>query len=221
MKTIIPVLLVASLAMGCAPTKITTTSSIDPFTKQEVITTTEEPMESSSFFASDNLAVYYEYETKKLDTHAEVVDKKISAIKDNAIARAAIEMTNTERLLTNIIDSLLIDRIPTQAAPAGPPPKTMTDFFDKNFLGIANLGLQAYGIFLHDNSAGDDASVKISNTGAGDVFYQSSGNKNPLYNLAEGSVGTFDLSLSNLPTHDYSTSVSTTNDSSSETSKLW
>lgn len=223
-KLFYPLALGALLVLtGCAaPTKVTTTTSIDPNTKEEFITIVEEPADNTSFWESGNLKNYYEFETKRLESFNENVDKKINAIKENSIARASIEMTNTERLLTNIIDGMLIAQIPVVPSPSGQTaPITMTDFFNKNLVGLTSVALQAYGIFLHSGNSGDDASVKITNTGAGDVFYQSYDNKNPKYKLAEGAVGTFDLSLDNAPTYDYSSSVTTTNDSSSHSSTLW
>ena len=212
---IISIVFCISLTSGCATTKTTTVTTYDD-QNRPIETTIEEPTETTSFFESGNLNKFYEHEGNRVDKFNALASEKISFIKEQGLARQKDLTTPTERALSNIVDTLLVAQIPTTPPPDGiVQPKTMVDFFDKNFVSIASLGLQAYGLGLFGDvdRPQNDSSVTINNSGLGDVFYHSDNNKNPTYSVAGKSSGYWDLGLSK------GGDTTTSNDSSQKT--LW
>lgn len=199
MKNLVVVLGVFLLLVGCAPsTKTTTTLTYDDANKP-VETTVEEPIDTTPFFESGNLNNYFEYEGNRVDKFNVLALKKIDFIKEQGASRQKDLTTSVERALSNIVDTLLVAQIPTAPPPDGiAPPKTMVDLFDKNFVPLASLSLQAYGlgIFGDVDRPQSDSSVTINSSGLGDVFFQSQNNKNPLLTVSGESSGTFDFGLS-------------------------
>lgn len=184
--------------VGCAPANKITTTKTDDGGGNVTVTTVEEPVESTSFFESGNLIKHYESEDKRIDRYNALAMEKINFVKEQGVKRQENLVTPTERALSNVVDTLLVAQIPTAPPPSNaPPPRTMIDFFDKNFVSLANLGLQAYslGLFGDVDRPQNDSSVNIVNSGLGDVFYHSSGNKNPVLTVSGKSTGSFDFGL--------------------------
>lgn len=193
----------------CRPTK---TIKIDPVTKAETITT------SSSFFASENTRDYYDFEGKRSDNHAKVSQAKIDFIRENAIKREGSYTTATERLQSNIIDSLLVGQIQTAPPPSGVlAPKTMADIFDRNLTSWAGIFIQGWQLYKGNSDRNSDSSMTISSSGSGSVFVGSNGNSLQDYTLsANGDAGYISgINFNNGLTY---SPVSTTNETRGDTS---
>jgi hypothetical protein len=193
MKKWIVLICTCFLAMflsGCGSTR--TTYSTDKMGAP--MQTTEE----RSFFSSENLGDYYTFEAKRVDNHNAAVNNKLTAIKENIAARmTTVKMTATEALLMSVIDSQTIASIPVDPPTPGKAPKTIVDVADGNLTNWLNLGLNAYNTNRANNTRskndGDDG-VTINNTGSGDFFWKSNGNKTNAFTLDNGSSGTLDTS---------------------------
>ena len=167
------------IGLGSNPVKTTTTTRTDPATQETVTTVTEEPVEekdTGSFFKSENLTEHYDFEGQRSADHAANVDKKVSAITANTAQMMALpNVSDTEKLLTGVIANMQIDRIPTTPGPSGVPvPKTGVDVLDHQAGNLLNFGLGVWDrIDDSRRSSDDDTAVSISNTGDGNVVFQS------------------------------------------------
>lgn len=184
--------IVAMSLVGCADRQTVTETKYNNDGTQ-VVTTTK----THGFWESENLSNHYEFENNRVDRNAENVTKKIDAIQTQAMLAIGAATTQNEKVLVSALAMTQLNTIQTTPSASGmQAPKTSVDMLDRNLVGFANLGLNAWNTF--GNNRGDDISdsPSIVNSGAGDVFYMSSNNKNPQYNLnatGESSVnGTFD-----------------------------
>lgn len=181
------------LLASCGSKTVVTTTNLDG-TK----TTTESP---SSFWKSDNLAMHYEFETARVTKTAEVAEKKLVALAEEGLRRAASLTTDTERAMSSLITQMMMDRVQTTPPPSGQQaPKTAVDFFDKNGVALLNTGLMAYRIFSSDSGDSYSESTNsptITNTGSGNVFFQSDGNMSPEYTLSSSGESSLGLDVTN------------------------
>ena len=189
--------------IGCARQTVTETKQNLDGTQTVTVT------KDHGFWESENLSNFYGFENNRVDKNAENVTKKIDAIKEHAMQGIQNAQTQTEKVLISTLAMVQLDHIATTPPPSGQQaPRTGVDMWDKNLLGLVNTGLNVYGIFGRDGDRSSyDDSPSIVNSGAGDVFYMSSNNKNPQYSLnatGESSVtGTFDLGLSHDASYNY------------------
>jgi len=212
--TICSVMCFASMLLSsCAGTQqskvTTTTENLDG----SVTVVTSEPVidEEEGFFESKNLKNYLEFESKRIDKFAEVVDKKIDFIKEQSIERQPYLKTDTERVLSNVVDTLLVDRISNTPPPSNVPvPKTMADSFG-NLTDWGRLALQGAEIFLRWDMSKDqetgDGNTKITNDGG--IVINNSSDIFKMDTSGESS-GSWDLDLSKyFPTTNTNTNTNT------------
>lgn len=173
--------------------KTTTVKSLDPATLIETTTTTEE---DKDFFESGNLRMYYEADGKRVDSHQALALKKIEYVKEQGAARQADLVTTTERVLSNIVDTLLVAQIPTSAPQSNTPaPKTMADVASSGagvqwaYLGMGLVG-EAFDLDLDFGTfggGGNDGSASLKEvTVAGNLLINSE--INDQHYLEEGSA---------------------------------
>ena len=171
------IVFVSIFLSGCLaqpPSKLTTTT-LKP--DGSVVTEVTEPVEESDFFESKNLKNHYANETHRTDKYAEVVDKKIEFVREQSAARQPHLVTETERVLSNVNDTLLVMMISNAPPPSNiPAPKVMADTLG-NARDWASILLQGANLWLNYDNRGDkmdseNGNVKIVNDG-GMVFYQS------------------------------------------------
>lgn len=187
------IVMVATMLSGCISTtgnkRTTTTRSIDPATKTEVVKMMEEDVD---FWESGNLRMYYEADAKRTDNHRAVAEKKIETIEENG--RARTYSTPTEATLGSIIDSLLIAQVRDVAPPpTSAAPKTAVDLFERNLVPLAYLGVgiagevmdwDIGGPFSTNSGEGSTAMEKV--TVGGDLYVNSE--RSDQYYLEEGSA---------------------------------
>lgn len=181
MKTIVALAMAVALS-GCGLTgqqqMKTTRISVDPDTKVET-TIIEEPVQQSAggFWKSENLEEHYKFETVRAERHDASVAKKVDAISQNVSQVMALDgPTPTEKLLVGVIGTLSINQIQTSPGPSGvKPPTTAVDFLNGNAINLANLGLNAWGMFGSRGNETDIATT-ISQSGDGMVLVNSNGN---------------------------------------------
>jgi hypothetical protein len=173
---------------GCATTKITETRT-DKNTGEVVITETEQPVD---FWESKNLKNHQENELKIQSNHTEAIKIGIGAIQENAVKRSSLQMTNTERIMANIIDQQSIVLLSLQPRPErGRGPSTATDFWGQNLIGAGNLLLNFYGIYTGNKNKSGDNSPSLEYVNAGRDLYI---NSNPTTSYSLTGAATFDTS---------------------------
>lgn len=201
---------------GCAGTKTTTYTYDDAGNVNGKVVEEED-----GTWKSENVAMFYEFEGKRVDRNAENVTKKIEAIEKQTSSASELAQTSNEKVLIHLLSMTYIQNISTTPPPSGlQAPKTATDMWGANLVGLGNIFLNGYALFANDDgtrTTSTDNSPSIINSGAGDVFYMSDNNKNPNYTLTPSgeSSATFNFSgdASNTPT--------TTNTSTEGDSTLW
>ena len=109
---ILALLLALTGCIGTTNTRTTTTRAIDPATGTEVVNMVEE---DKDFWESGNLRMYYEADGKRVDAHQRLALEKITFVREQGVLRQADLQTPTERVLSNVVDTLLVAQIPTVA----------------------------------------------------------------------------------------------------------
>jgi len=186
------IVMVLGLLSGCGGmggTRTTTTRSIDPATNTETVKMVEE---STDFWESGNLRMYYEADAKRTDNHRAVVDKKIDAIVTNGARRTY--STPTEATLGSIIDSLLIAQVrETAPPPTSAAPRTAVDLFERNLVPLAYLGVGIAGELMDMDIGspfgmnGGEGSTSLEDVVAGgDIWINSE--RSDQYYLEEGAA---------------------------------
>jgi len=216
---------------GTGPMK-TTKITVDPDTKVET-TVIEEPVVQTAggFFESKNLSNYYAYKDKREDNHkanVKILSADIRALAEMAVAKS---QTSAEAVLSAMNGALLIAQIDPSPAPTGEkPPTTISDFFTVNAGVILNSIFQGWNIIEnHNRSSNSQSAITLTNTGDGNIFYQS--DKNSLsQQTSKYTLGntTGDLSLpgstftpANTYTDSNDVNNTRTDSANSETSTLW
>jgi hypothetical protein len=188
---ILALLLALTGCIGSKSTRTTTTRAIDPDTGTEKVTMVEE---DKDFWESGNLRMYYEADGKRVDAHQRLATEKIIFIREQGALRQADLQTPTERVLSNVVDTLLVAQIPTVApAPSSPAPKTAVDMFERNLIPLTQIGLgiagEAFdwdigGPFGANSGEGSTSLEEV--VAGGDIFINSE--RNDQYYLEEGSA---------------------------------
>jgi hypothetical protein len=188
MRTAILMVLLVTL-FGCSTTKTT-------YLKDNLGNPVQ-VVEDRGWFASENLAAHYDFESKRSDNHVASVNAKITAIKENIAARmTTVKMTPTEAMLSSVIDQMTLAAIPVDPPAPGKAPKTMVDVADGQLTNWLRLGLD-YAEYNRDGknqqkNDGDD--LTILNYGKmGDVNSKSK-NRTGTLSLDGQSQGYMDLS---------------------------
>lgn len=183
MKHLFIILALSSLVLcSCAaPTKTTTTTSTDSTTLAKTVTVSEEPVKESGWWESENLTNYYD----TIKFAAKECRGMISS-QANAILKTSdnVEYTKTEAVMMSVIQSqqiasLKCDQLNIKA------PTILADVANQNLLGLLNFSLLAYRTFGSDPTENNN-SPNLTNTGSGNIFFNSDGNMNPNYNLEAG-----------------------------------
>jgi hypothetical protein len=177
--------------IGTTNTRTTTTRAIDPDTGTEKVTMVEE---DKDFWESGNLRMYYEADGKRVDAHQRLATEKITFIREQGVLRQADLQTPTERVLSNVVDTLLVAQIPTVApAPSSPAPKTAVDMFERNLVPLTHLAVGVGGELLDldiggpfGRNSGEGSSSLEEVVVGGDLFINSE--KADQYYLEEGSA---------------------------------
>ena len=189
---VLAILAVAISLSACGSnTRTTTTRALDPDTGTEKVTMVEE---DKDFWESGNLRMYYESDGKRVDAHQRLALEKITFVREQGVLRQADLQTPTERVLSNVVDTLLVAQIPTvAAAPSSPAPKTAVDMFERNLIPLATLGIGVAGaVFDWDiggpfgANSGEGSTSLEEVVAGGDIFINSE--RNDQYYLEEGSA---------------------------------
>lgn len=179
--------LLCFLLSSCAPldsVKRTTIQRTDPVTLEIVTTTVEEPMPSSGIAESANLKNYYTTIDKHEDACSARVTSQVNAIREEG---KNIEYTRTEAVLMAVNKTLLIGQL--RCDPLNlKQPTIMADVLNQNIVGVGNLLLTGWRLWGSDIGE-RSSSPNLTNTGSGNIFFNSSGNMNPAYNLTGGETG--------------------------------
>lgn len=189
---ILSVVMLGWLLVGCAGKTETVSKTTDPNTLIETTTTTTK---DTDFFESGNLRMHYEADGKRVDSHERLATAKIGEIKEKGFERQKYLTTDTERALSNVVDTLLIAQIPTSAPQSNTPaPKTMADVASSGagvqwaYLGMGLVG-EAFDLDLDFGTfgGGNDGSASLKEvTVAGDLLINSE--INDQHYLEEGSA---------------------------------